>query len=431
MQFIEKVKHLADKAKMFAKKYVPKGRMPILVGLIIVALVFCFKYFHTISLYIICGILGVIILVWGRSFIRKIKNCFYPTVPPNKIHVIYGGKKGMRVKEGGKSYIFVPILYEMKDLTCADMDVHCTAGVKKDVAENETGEDALVSKDGLLIGVSATFRFRLNINVTNPEEMRRVIITYIDKDEDTIKDGLKSHFRSALRTVISKFLYVDLFTEKEKLREEVKEEFSKLVDELGITVVAVSISRTLDREGIMPQIAEKTKAMKIAEARIAACTAEYQQFCAEEDLKVQKAQKSAETQELITREEVRQQLAIQNGEIDVMQGQKAVLTEQAEVARQNAYIKNVIPAESEGQAALIRNDADCKAMTNKANVVDNFGPNAMSRYAIDKAAEMVASSTTPDTLIVGGTDMENGVMPAASAIAAAMNVVNSISSKKS
>jgi flotillin len=357
----------------------------------------------------------------------------YAKVGPNEVLIISGRKRGYRIVRGGGTYVR-PFSERVQRLSLELMQF--------DVKTSET-----YSMHGVPVQVDGVCMVKI-------EGVERAAEQFLSRrSEDIIRTAMQA-VEGHMRAAIGACSIEDVYRDRRKLVEQVRELAAPDLEAMGLTIVSLTIRNVGDKQGYIealgrPRTAEvKRDAIRgEAEAEREAKAARYQADLAIErsrrDYEIEKAgfkaagmRASAEAdlsydlQKAITRQEVRRAEL----DVEIVERQKAIELMQAEVERRKREltaeivepavarareIAEVAEAERERAAALGAGEADAlrarglaeaEAMAAKAESWKGYNEAAMADRVLEILPELAAAVSAPlaqtDKIVMIGA--ENG-----------------------
>lgn len=160
-----------------------------------------------LNIFLIAGIALLVLIVGIFAFIAA----FYKKVPQGKA-IVRSGMGGTAVSFD-RGIIVIPVLhqYEIMDIAVKTIDIQ------------RMGKDGLICKDNIRADIKVIFFTRVN---KNPDDIKKVAATVgciRTTDPKVFHDLFEAKFSEALKTVARKFDFVELYSHRQQLREEIQQ----------------------------------------------------------------------------------------------------------------------------------------------------------------------------------------------------------------
>lgn len=325
--------------------------------------------------------IGIVILLAIIIFLCKI----YKVAEMDKALIITGGKEPI-IKISGGSFV-IPIFRK------ADEFDLCMLTVPAD-------SDEIKTKTSVPIVVDWTAQIRPNTK--DLSILKKAIVSFKERGNDGIIDDVKLTLMGAVRGVVATLTPEQVQNDKETFKEEIMKSVKDELDEMGLELVSLNIQDITDNNGYYDDIAaidreekrkeaEKVKAMANQQIRQQSAESEKVAKQSELDTELQIAEKNRdndlkkaafkiETDKANADAEIAgelqktirmQEVAEQEGKVEVVRQEQANLAAQKEkeVTRTKAEaekIKAEIKAEEEANVAKINAEANAKVMETDA-----------------------------------------------------------------
>lgn len=325
--------------------------------------------------------IGVIALLVLIIFLCKI----YKVAEMDKTLIITGGKEPV-IKVSGGSFV-IPIFRK------ADYFDLCMLTVPAD-------SDEIKTKTSVPIVVDWTAQIRPNTK--DLSILKKAIVSFKERGNDGIIDDVKLTLMGAVRGVVATLTPEQVQNDKETFKEEIMKSVKDELDEMGLELVSLNIQDITDNNGYYDDIAaidreekrkeaEKVKAMANQQIRQQSAESEKVAKQSELDTELQIAEKNRdndlkkaafkiETDKANADAEIAgelqktirmQEVAEQEGKVEVVRQEQANLAAQKEkeVTKTKAEaekIKAEIKAEEEANVAKINAEANAKVMETDA-----------------------------------------------------------------
>lgn len=325
--------------------------------------------------------IGIVVLLAVIIFLCKI----YKVADMDKALIITGGKEP-KIKVSGGSFV-IPIFRK------ADYFDLCMLTVPAD-------SDEIKTKTSVPIVVDWTAQIRPNTKDLNI--LKKAIISFKERGNDGIIDDVKLTLMGAVRGVVATLTPEQVQNDKETFKEEIMKSVKDELDEMGLELVSLNIQDITDNNGYYDDIAaidreekrkeaEKIKAMANQQIRQQSAESEKVAKQSELDTELQIAEKNRdndlkkaafkiETDKANADAEIAgelqktirmQEVAEQEGRVEVVRQEQANLAAQKEkeVTKTKAEaekIKAEIKAEEEANVAKINAEANAKVMETDA-----------------------------------------------------------------
>ena len=154
---------------------------------------------------VLVSIAAILIIVFG---ILALFSKFYRKVDQGKV-IVRNGVGGPQVCFGGM--LVLPIIHK-----CEIMDI----SVKR-VEINREGKDGLICKDNLRADIRVAFFVRVNQTREDVLKVAQLLGCQKASDPTTLMEFFDAKFSEALKTVGKQFEFVQLYTEREKFKNEI------------------------------------------------------------------------------------------------------------------------------------------------------------------------------------------------------------------
>lgn len=325
--------------------------------------------------------IGVVALLVLIIFLCKI----YKVAEMDKALIITGGKEPV-IKVSGGSFV-IPIFRK------ADYFDLCMLTVPAD-------SDEIKTKTSVPIVVDWTAQIRPNTK--DLSILKKAIVSFKERGNDGIIDDVKLTLMGAVRGVVATLTPEQVQNDKETFKEEIMKSVKDELDEMGLELVSLNIQDITDNNGYYDDIAaidreekrkeaEKVKAMANQQIRQQSAESEKVAKQSELDTELQIAEKNRdndlkkaafkiETDKANADAEIAgelqktirmQEVAEQEGKVEVVRQEQANLAAQKEkeVTKTKAEaekIKAEIKAEEEANVAKINAEANAKVMETDA-----------------------------------------------------------------
>lgn len=325
--------------------------------------------------------IGVIALLVLIIFLCKI----YKVAEMDKTLIITGGKEPV-IKVSGGSFV-IPIFRK------ADYFDLCMLTVPAD-------SDEIKTKTSVPIVVDWTAQIRPNTK--DLSILKKAIVSFKERGNDGIIDDVKLTLMGAVRGVVATLTPEQVQNDKETFKEEIMKSVKDELDEMGLELVSLNIQDITDNNGYYDDIAaidreekrkeaEKVKAMANQQIRQQSAESEKVAKQSELDTELQIAEKNRdndlkkaafkiETDKANADAEIAgelqktirmQEVAEQEGKVEVVRQEQANLAAQKEkeVTKTKAEaekIKAEIKVEEEANVAKINAEANAKVMETDA-----------------------------------------------------------------
>lgn len=325
--------------------------------------------------------IGIVILLMIIIFLCKI----YKVAEMDKALIITGGKEPI-IKVSGGSFV-IPIFRK------ADYFDLCMLTVPAD-------SDEIKTKTSVPIVVDWTAQIRPNTK--DLQILKKAIVSFKERGNDGIIDDVKLTLMGAVRGVVATLTPEQVQNDKETFKEEIMKSVKDELDEMGLELVSLNIQDITDNNGYYDDIAaidreekrkeaEKVKAMANQQIRQQSAESEKVAKQSELDTELQIAEKNRdndlkkaafkiETDKANADAEIAgelqktirmQEVAEQEGKVEVVRQEQANLAAQKEkeVTKTKAEaekIKAEIKAEEEANVAKINAEANAKVMETDA-----------------------------------------------------------------
>lgn len=325
--------------------------------------------------------IGVVALLVLIIFLCKI----YKVAEMDKALIITGGKEPV-IKVSGGSFV-IPIFRK------ADYFDLCMLTVPAD-------SDEIKTKTSVPIVVDWTAQIRPNTK--DLQILKKAIVSFKERGNDGIIDDVKLTLMGAVRGVVATLTPEQVQNDKETFKEEIMKSVKDELDEMGLELVSLNIQDITDNNGYYDDIAaidreekrkeaEKVKAM--ANQQIRQQSAESEKVAKQSELETElqiaeknrdndlkkaafkietdKANADAEIAGELQKTIRMQEVAEQEGRVEVVRQEQANLAAQKEkdVTKTRAEaekIKAEIKAEEEANVAKINAEANAKVMETDA-----------------------------------------------------------------
>lgn len=325
--------------------------------------------------------IGIVVLLAIIIFLCKI----YKVADMDKALIVTGGKEP-KIKVSGGSFV-IPIFRK------ADYFDLCMLTVPAD-------SDEIKTKTSVPIVVDWTAQIRPNTKDLNI--LKKAIISFKERGNDGIIDDVKLTLMGAVRGVVATLTPEQVQNDKETFKEEIMKSVKDELDEMGLELVSLNIQDITDNNGYYDDIAaidreekrkeaEKIKAMANQQIRQQSAESEKVAKQSELDTELQIAEKNRdndlkkaafkiETDKANADAEIAgelqktirmQEVAEQEGKVEVVRQEQANLAAQKEkeVTKTKAEaekIKAEIKAEEEANVATINAEAKAKVLEQEA-----------------------------------------------------------------
>lgn len=325
--------------------------------------------------------IGLVSLIAIIIFLCKI----YKVADIDKALIITGGKEPI-IKVSGGSFV-IPIFRK------ADTFDLCMLTVTAD-------KDEIMTKTGVPIVINWTAQIRPDSE--NVDILAKAIISFKERGTDGIKEDVKRTLAGCVLGTVATMTPEEVATKKEQFKQTVQETVADELKDMGLKLISLNIGEVTDNNGYYADIAaqdreekrkeaEKVKAM--ANQEIRQQTAESEKIAKQNELDTElqiaektkdnnlkkatfkietdKANADAEIAGELQRTVRLQEVATQEGKVEVVRQEQANLAAQKrkEVVRTNAEaekIKAEIKAEEEAGVATIHAKAQAKVMEEEA-----------------------------------------------------------------
>jgi flotillin len=342
----------------------------------------------------------------------------YTKVGPNEVLVISGRKRGYRIVRGGGTYVR-PFREKVQRLSLELMQF--------DVKTSET-----YSMHGVPVQVDGVCMVKI-------DGVERAAEQFLSRRQEDIVRTAMQAVEGHMRAAIGAHSIEDIYRDRQKLVEQVRDLASPDLEAMGLTIVSLTIRNVGDKQGYIealgrPRTAQvKRDAIRgEAEAEREAKAARYEADLAIErsrrDFEIEKsgfkaegmrasaeADLSYDLQKAITRQEVRRAEL----EVEIVERQKAIELMQAEVERRKRElaaeivepavarareIAEVAEAERERAAALGAGEADAlrarglaeaEAMAAKAESWKGYNEAAITDRVLEILPELASAVSAP------------------------------------
>jgi flotillin len=329
----------------------------------------------------------------------------YAKVGPNEVLVISGRKRGYRIVRGGGTYVR-PFREKVQRLSLELMQFDVKTG------ETYSMHGVPVHVDGVcMVKIDGIERAAEQFLSRRPEDIIR-----------TAMQAVEGHMRAAIGACSIE----DVYRDRQKLVEQVRELAAPDLEAMGLTIVSLTIRNVGDKQGYIealgrPRTAQvkrdaiRGEAEAEREAKAARYEIERSGFKAEGMRATAEADLSYDLQKAITRQELRRAEL----EVEIVERQKAIELMQAEVERRKREltaeivepavarareIAEVAEAERERAAALGAGEADAlrarglaeaEAMAAKAESWKGYNEAAITDRVLEILPELAAAVSAP------------------------------------
>lgn len=159
-----------------------------------------------INIFLVAGIAILVLIAGIFAFIAA----FYKKVPQGKA-IVRSGMGGTEVSFD-RGIIVIPVLHqhEVMDISVKTIEI------------NRMGKDGLICKDNIRADIKVIFFSRVN---KSPDDIKKVAATVgcaRTTDPKVFHDLFEAKFSEALKTVARKFDFVELYSHRQQLREEIQ-----------------------------------------------------------------------------------------------------------------------------------------------------------------------------------------------------------------
>lgn len=309
-------------------------------------------------------VLGLIILIalLARNYIK---------VPPNKVAVFYGrkrGDKGYTVITGGAKFKW-PIIENVQFMDMAVFQLKLQlAGIP--------------NKDGVKLSLNAVATCKIK---SDQVSLGAAVERFLGKQPGEIHTTVQENLEGQLRSVVGTMTIEQLIQDREALNNRVKSEATGELDKIGVQIDILNIQQITDEMGYIEALGVKRTSVVKSDAAIGKANAErdatQQSTTAIKDGQVTAAQNDAMTAEAAKERDVKkatyaaqiaaeQARAAQAGPLAKAQAEQGVIVQQvaveeanqkaqiavqarkAEVAAQRELAEKVIPAQRTAEATV-------------------------------------------------------------------------------
>ncbi|HEX6985123.1 MAG TPA: SPFH domain-containing protein, partial [Planctomycetaceae bacterium] len=207
------------------------------------------------------AVAAVVIFLFALTAIGSLFSKFYRKVGPEEAIVI-SGKGGLRAASGEGTWV-IPVLHRAE---------HMDLSVKR-IEIARKGESGLICKDNIRADIEVAFFVRVNNTKEAILQVAQSLGCKRASDRQALIELFDAKFSEALKTVGKHFEFVELFTERDKFKEQILKVIGTdlngyILDDCAIDyleqtpVEKLNLNNILDAEGIK-KITELTAAQAI------------------------------------------------------------------------------------------------------------------------------------------------------------------------
>jgi flotillin len=340
--------------------------------------------------------------------------CIYKVADVDKALVITGGKEPV-IKVSGGSFV-IPIFRKAQFFDLCMLTVPANG-------------DEIKTKTAVPIIVDWTAQIRPNTKDVNV--LKKAIISFKERSKENIEDDVRLTIMGAVRGVVATLTPEQVQGDKEAFKEEIVKSVSDELNDMGLELVSLNIQDITDKNGYYDDIAAVDREEKRKEAEKVKATANQQirqqaadsekaarqselaseleiaERAKDNDLKksafkieTDKARADAEVAGELQRTVREQEIAEQQGRVEVVRQEQANLAATKE--------KEVIATKAEGEKAKKRIEAEADADVKKISAESRVQVAEKDATAIKIAADADAEKRKKEGQAIADVKRETG-----------------------